>query len=143
MRRPIVGELPRRVIVMHKHAQARSRCGGRPLEHFEVTVRVAEGGDRPLADELVDSDRLACPVVDEVDFRQPNDHRLAVTDFVLRLDAGPDDLLGRHAVQLLGDHAQEVDASARHGVRLESVRAQVLEQLAHWRAQCTACSPSL
>ena len=39
-----------------------------PLQHLQITIRVAEGGDGAAADMLVDADGFACFVVDEVDF---------------------------------------------------------------------------
>ena len=38
-------------------------------EHLQVAVGVAEGRDRPAADEVLDPDGLAVLVVDEVDAR--------------------------------------------------------------------------
>ena len=49
---------------------ARPVAARRPLEHLEVAVGVAEGDDRPPADDLMDAHRLAGLVVDEIDLRQ-------------------------------------------------------------------------
>ena len=64
-RRPIRA----RIGVVDEPAEARAGAGRRPLQHLQVAVGVAEGEDRPAADEAVDADRLAGPVVDEVDLR--------------------------------------------------------------------------
>ena len=45
-------------------------AGRGPFQHLQVAVGVAEREDRAAADELVDADRLAGLVVDEVDLRQ-------------------------------------------------------------------------
>jgi len=51
--------LAHRVVVVHEHAQAPAAAGGVPLQHLEVAVAVAGRGNRPLADDLCDRDRLA------------------------------------------------------------------------------------
>ena len=80
---------------------------------------------------LVDADRLAGLVVDEIDLGQPEQHRLAVAHLEPRLDRRADDLLGRNAVDLLGPRAHELDAAAGDDEGLEAVGAQVGEQLQH------------
>jgi hypothetical protein len=70
------------------------------LQHLQIAVGIAERGDRSPADVLVDADRLAGLVVDEVDLRQAHQHRLAVAHFIFRLDAAADDLLRRDAINL-------------------------------------------
>ncbi len=84
-----------------------------------------------MADVLVDADRLAFLVVDEVQLRQPDQHCLAVPQFELRLDARADHLLRRDAIGLLGPWPHELDAAARHDESLVAVRAQAGEQLDH------------
>ncbi len=59
----------------------------------------------PAADVLLDADRLAGLVVDEVDLRQLDEHRLAVAHLELHLAAAADDLLGRDAIDLLANTA--------------------------------------
>jgi hypothetical protein len=59
-----------------------------------VAVGVAEGEDRAAPDELVDADRLAGLVVDEVDLRQAHEHGLARPHLELRGDRRADHLLG-------------------------------------------------
>ena len=81
--------------------KARPLPGSGPLQHLQVAVGVAEGGDGPTADVLVDADRLAFLVVDEVEFRQANQNGRALAHLVLRLDAAADDLLGGDAVDRL------------------------------------------
>ena len=82
-------------------AETRAAPGGRPLEHLQVAVGVAESSDRAPADVRVDADRLACLVIDEVDLGQAHEHRLAVAHFEFRLDAAADHLLGRDAIDFL------------------------------------------
>ena len=127
----VVGEFARGVVVVDDHAQPRTGRRGRPLEHLEVAVRIAEGHDRPLADGLVDPDGLAFLVVDELDLRQAHDHGLAVADLVLRPDARSDDALGRNAVDVLGERAHELDAAARDDPGREPVGFEVVQQLTH------------
>ena len=62
----IVGPFALSIGVVYENAKTGSVTGGRPLEHLEVAVGVAEGGDRPAADVRVDADWLAFFVVDEV-----------------------------------------------------------------------------
>ena len=94
----VVGELTRGVVVMNEQPETRTLTAGGPLEHLEVAVGIAESGDRAAANMLVDADRLAGAIVDEIEIGHFHDHRVAVEEFVLRLDAGTHDLLGRDAV---------------------------------------------
>jgi hypothetical protein len=61
------------VVVVNDEAQARASTGGRPFQHSEIAVGVAERQNGPAADMLVDADRLPGLVVDEIDFRQARD----------------------------------------------------------------------
>ena len=70
MRFAVVGIFPLRIGVMDDQAEPRAAGHRRPLQHLEIAVGIAERGDRAAADMLVDADRLAGLVVDEVDFRQ-------------------------------------------------------------------------
>ena len=69
--------------------KASTRSRGGPLKHLLVAVGVAEGRDRPLADELLDRDRLALLVVEEVDVRKANEHWRPVPQLVADLAATP------------------------------------------------------
>src|SRR5262249_38311335 len=110
--------------------EARALAGGGPLEHLLVAVGVAEGQQRPPADELLDADRLAGAVVDEVDLGLAQQHRLAVRSELVRgQKAPPDDLLGRDPVRALRPRAHELHGAAGHDVGLEAVRAQIGERL--------------
>ena len=80
------------------------------FEHLEVTVGVAETGDRPPADEPVDADGLAGLVVDEFDPRFLGKHRRAVPHLVPDLAVGANDLARRDAVDILGPDPHEVGA---------------------------------
>jgi len=79
----VVGIFAIGVGVMHKQAQAAPITGHGVLDHLHVTVRVSEGQDRAAADMLVDTDRLARLVVDEIDLWLANQHRFAVLDLKL------------------------------------------------------------
>ena len=76
VRLPVIGPFAFRVGVMDVEAKARARAAASPLQHLEVAVGIAERRDRPAADVLLDADRLACLVVDEVDLRQLDENRL-------------------------------------------------------------------
>ena len=73
----VVGVFALGVGVVDDEAQGRGAVLHRgPLEHLQVAIRVAEGDDRAAADEAVDADRFARPVVDKVDFRHAEQDRL-------------------------------------------------------------------
>src|SRR5690606_30443774 len=74
----VVGELALGVVVVHDQPQA-SAIGARgPLQHLQIAVGVAEGRDRPAADELVDRDRLAGAVVEKIHLRSAHQDRRTV-----------------------------------------------------------------
>src|SRR5690349_25096802 len=104
---------------MDDQPETRARPRRGPLEHLEVAVGVAERGDGPPADHLVNADRFTGVVIDEVDGWQAAQHRLAVSDGVLDLDPAADDLLRWDAVDALDPGPHELDAAARHDVGLE------------------------
>ena len=83
----VVGVFAVRIGVMHHDTKSASACFGRPLQHLEIPVRVPERRDRPAADLLVDPDRLAGAVVDEVDLRQAEQDGFAVAALELGDDA--------------------------------------------------------
>ena len=128
----VVGPLALGVGVVHDTGINAGRCRQSVhCEHLQVAIGVSEGGDGAAADVLMDADRLAFLVVNEVQLRQAHEHRLAVAHFELRLDAAADDLLGRDAIDLLRPRAHELDAAAGDDEGLESVRPQVGEQFEH------------
>ena len=109
----------------------RVAAGGRPLEHLEVAVGVAEGDDRAAADELLDADRLAGLVVDEVDLRQlarARACRRAVRTSACRCCRRPARAECRRPAR---PRPHELDAAAGDDERLEAVGPQVREQLEH------------
>ena len=53
----------------------------------------------------------------------------------LDLHGGADDVVGRHAVELLADRADELDAAAGDDEHAELALAQQLEQLEHRRVR--------
>ena len=62
----VVGEFTRGGVVMNEQPETRTLTASRPLEHLEVAVGIAESGDRAAANVLVDADRLAGAIVDEI-----------------------------------------------------------------------------
>ena len=94
----VVGLLALGVGVVDDQPEARASPAVVHSQHLQVAVGVAERGDRAPADELLDADRLARLVVDEVELRQAHEHRLAVAQLELELARAADDLLGRDAV---------------------------------------------
>ena len=129
--RRTVGVFARHVIMQHEKLEPGTAAALRVFQHLLIAPRIAERGDGPAADVLVDGDGLAVFVVIEVELRQPHDHRLAVAHFKLRLDAAADDLFRRDAVNLFRPWAHELDATAGDDVVLETVRAQIGEQFEH------------
>ena len=129
--RGTVGKFARRVVVQHEQLEPRAAAALRVFQHLLVAHGVAERGDGPAADVLVDADGLVALVVIEVQLRQAHEHRLAVAQFELRLHAAADDLLRRDAIGLLRPHAHELDAAAGDDEVLEAVRAQIGEHFEH------------
>ena len=87
--------------MQHEQLEPRAAAALRVFQHLLVADGVAERGDGPAADVLVDADGLAAFVVIEVQLRQTHEHGLAVAQFKLRLHAAADDLFRRDAVSLL------------------------------------------
>src|SRR6185436_14214340 len=96
-----------------------------------VAIRIAERGDWSPADMLVDADGLAGLVVNEVDFGQAQDRRLAVAHFEAGLGAAPDDLLGRYAIDFFRPWPHEIDPAAGDDESLEIVGPQIGQELKH------------
>src|SRR5512146_2694940 len=116
---------------MNDQCEAWSRSSHGPLQHLQITVRVAERSDRATSDVLLDADRLARLVIDEIDLRQLHKHRLAVPHFEREPALAANYLFWRNAVDLLCPRPHELNAAARHDVRLEPVVAQIGEQFEH------------
>src|SRR3954451_5363637 len=112
------------VSVMNENAKAYSTAHGRPLQHFEVAIRVAKGGDRRATNVLVDADRLASLVIDEIHLRQTKQNGSTIAYFEPRLDRGADHLLGRHPVDAPRPRPHELDAATGYDEGLESVGVQ-------------------
>lgn len=64
----IVGPLAVVIGMVHDKAKTQTRAGSCPLQHFEIAVGIAACHDRSAANMLVDTDRLAGLIVDEVQF---------------------------------------------------------------------------
>ncbi len=78
-----VSVLARRVIVKYEHYQPRPFTCLRPLEHFSIATGIAKGCIWTLADEQIDANSLAGPIIDQKWFRLAHQLRFAVRDFVL------------------------------------------------------------
>ena len=99
----------------------RPRAGLGILQHLPVAGGIAERSQRPLADDRINADRLVVEIVVEEKFQPPDQFRLAVLEFVFRVEAGADDAPCRNAVDFLRTGAHEVPAAAGNDERLELV----------------------
>src|SRR5215510_2034912 len=106
-----------------------ARCS--PLQHLQVSVRVAESENRPPPDKFVDGHGLADFVVDEIDLRQPYQHRLAISHLKLGLNGAANDLLGRNAIDLFCPRTHKLDSTPRYDIGLETVGAQIRQEFKH------------
>src|SRR5262249_19755583 len=106
-------------------------AGGRPLEHLEVAVGVADGCQRAPADDLVDAHGLARSIVDELDLGKAHKRGLAFPPLISHFDPAADDLFGRYSVRSLDPRPHELDSAPRYNVGLEAVRSEVGEYLEH------------
>ena len=97
---------------MNDEGESRARAGRRVLEHLQVAVGIAKGCDWASADVLLNADRFAHLVVDEVDLGKLDKNLLAVAQLDFQLAAAADDLLGRHSIDLLAEDAHEIDTAA-------------------------------
>src|SRR4051812_31044418 len=86
---------------------------GRPLEHFQIAVGVAECKNWMAADESINADHFARTVVDELDFGCLHEHRLTIVQVIFNDAAAADDLLGRNAVGPFDPRPHELDTAAR------------------------------
>src|SRR5690242_1339271 len=87
---------------------------GRPLQHFQVAVRVAECHDRLLANESIDADRFARPVVNELDLWLFQQHRCTIPHLELDQATAANYLLRRYAISLWHPRSHELHAAARN-----------------------------
>lgn len=122
----IIGPFSLGIRVMHQQTEPSAVTGCRPLQHLQIAVGVTERRDGATADATVDGNRLALLVINEVDLRETNDDRIAVAELKLRLHAAANHLLGRNAVDLLGEDTQELNATAGSDHRI--VRSSWLAQ---------------
>ena len=135
-RRARVGVLALGVVVVDDQAQRRPLAGVRVLEHLAVAGAVAGGEDRPAADVGLDVDRLRRALVGRAEHRRlAHEHDAPVAALELDLHGGADDVVGRDAVELVADRADELDAAARDDEHAEAVRAQQVHQLEHRRVR--------
>src|SRR5262245_43301907 len=110
---------------MDEEAQARTGARARPLEHLQITIGIAECGNRMPPDELLDTERLSRPIVDELRAGTLDDHRRTVTHLQGLVADAANHLFRRDAVRFFSERADELHAAATDDERLESVRAQV------------------
>src|SRR4029434_8038783 len=88
--------------------------------------------DWPPPDETVDADRLTWTVVDELDLGVLHEYRLAVgRQLKTHYAGGTHHLLGRNAVNTFGEDTHEFDAAAGDDESLETVGAEIAQQLQH------------
>src|SRR5215470_18010615 len=112
VRLPVVGPFALGIGVVHEPGEARAAAIHGPLQHLQVAVGVAEGEDRTPPDETVDADRLARPVIDELDLGLLPEHGLAIRPQLVLGHAGrADHLLGWNAVDPLDPWPHELDAT--------------------------------
>src|SRR5215213_8485166 len=104
---------------------------GRPLKHFQVTVRVAESKDRMAPNEPVDADRFAGSIVDELDLRRLEQNGLTIIPLIFDDAAATNNLFGRDAIGGFNPRPHELNAAARHDERFETVRAEIIQHLKH------------
>jgi hypothetical protein len=76
----VVGILAIGIGVVNKQPQSSTFAGLGVFDHLHVGIGIAEGQDRPAADVLIDTHRLARLIVDEVNFRLANEYRLTIFD---------------------------------------------------------------
>jgi hypothetical protein len=69
--------------VMDVEAKPRALSAGRPLQYLKVTVGIAKGRNRAASDVLLDGERLAFLVVEEVQLRQFDENGRARDDVSL------------------------------------------------------------
>src|SRR4051812_44621188 len=128
---PVVGPLTLSISMMDVKAIARTGRLARPLQHLQVAVGVAERGNRPATDMLLDADGLAGLVVDEIGLRQLNENRLSPPDLELQFAAAADHLFRGDAIHLFAEDAHEADSAAGDNKGLESISAEISEQFEH------------
>ena len=105
--------------VVHDQCEARTRSGRSPLQHLKVSIRIAECRNRAEPNVLLDTDRLVCLVVVEIEPRQPHEYRYSIVYLEFSLDTTTDHLLGRDAIDLLSPGPHEIDAATRDDEGLE------------------------
>src|SRR5262245_3993320 len=103
----------------------------RVLQHFQVTVGVAEGHDRSAADEVVNADGFAGAIVDEFDPGLLDEHGFAVLKIEFHDSAAADDLLGWNAIGCRDPRAHEFDAAAGDNKRFKAAGAEIVQQHDH------------
>src|SRR5688572_21432505 len=126
-RQDAVVKLALAVRVVDQQHQAAARTRRSPLEHLQIPIGVAERSDRPPTDELLDGDRLALFVVEEIELSQANEYRHSVPHLVPQLPAASNHLLRRDPVKLLGYNTHEFVAAARDDVRSEPAGPKMTE----------------
>ncbi|MEE4604991.1 MAG: hypothetical protein V2J65_27180, partial [Desulfobacteraceae bacterium] len=68
MRVTIISPLAFIIGVVHEEAKPQTCTGSCPFQHFKITVGIAACHDRLATNVLVDTDRLTCLIIDEIQF---------------------------------------------------------------------------
>src|SRR5688572_5020670 len=110
---------------MDKECEPRPAARCCPLQHLQITIRVAKCGDGPAADKFVDGDGLAFLVVEEIKLGEFNEHGFAVVYLILDLAAAADHLFGRYSIDPFSKCPHKVDPAPRDNIGLETVGTQV------------------
>ena len=127
----VVCELALSIGVMHNQAEPSTRSGCRPFQHLKVAIGIAERHRGAATKMLLNADRLAFFVINEIQFRKPNQNGLPIAHFVFRFDAAANNLLGRNTVNSFAPRTHEFDATTRNNKGLKPVRSQIDQHFQH------------
>jgi hypothetical protein len=107
---------------MHDEGETETAPSRRVLEHLQVAIGISECRNWDATYMLVDAHWFAGSVVDEVDFRQAQEHRLSVPQLEPGRAAAANDVFGRDAVNSLRPWPHEINTTPRDDERFEAVR---------------------
>ena len=112
-RAPIVGHLTLVVRMVKEEAESRAGTASGVFQHLEVTVGISERKDGPSTDEFMDTNRLACFIINHVNLGQTHQGWTAIAQRVLYLNRAADNLLRRNPVDLGRPRSHELDTPPR------------------------------
>jgi len=92
--------------------------------HLEIAIGISEGGNRTLADTLIDADRFAGAVINETDLREAEQYWDALPHLKAGLDARPNNLIRWNAINLLRPRRMN-STPPPEMINVLTVRAQV------------------